>query len=620
MALLHRSIGRVALTMALLHRSIGRVALMMALLHRSIGRVAWSLHPTCTCMSGDVRSRAGPACTRMPPVNERPVTAWIRSALGFIVALGLVLGVWLRAKPLAGAFLFGDELHTLPLLKLDAIGLLAHFDAYGSGLALPILQKATVAVFGTGLPALRAVAFLPSLLLIWAVGALASQASEAPHRRAAAAVAALWVATASLFVFYGHFGRSYSLATLLCVGVLFRCVRAMGHAGEEDRQEARRDVVLIALLGGLACWAHLSSVFFLVGVGVGVVACAMRTKGVAGLVRAPAVHGLAAAAALALVLHLPAHEGLLSFVGRKGEQLYYGDFGAMDVLRVLVGSNAGAWASLALLPWAVWSDVRARGWASAPIVTATCVPPLLLAVVTPFGDAYAYARYLMPTAAAGAVLVALASVRLGARLEARFAPAPSLLPGVVLAALLFWLGPLGPGAPRLDRFANTYLALYRLPAFTAAPASAPAPYADFARADPGLVIVEAPPLPNRSVHYLAALSLEHGQDVRVGTFGPLVPGAPPIESDLYVDLSQTDALPGRFDRLVVHRRFLSEIRRYWDEVYADEPAGPDAAFMERHRIYGRNVPAVGSRVIEQLTELLGPPGYEDEDVVMWSRE
>jgi hypothetical protein len=207
------------------------------------------------------------------------------------------------------------------------------------------------------------------------------------------------------------------------------------------------------------------------------------------------------------------------------------------------------------------------------------------------------------------------------------------LPGVIVAASLLALGPLGLGAPRLDRFANTYLALYRLPAFTDAPPPAPPFYAGLvgmaafresaAFADPDasqerLIIVEAPPMPNRSIHYLAALASWHGQDVRVGTFGPLVPGAPPIDSELYVDLSRTAALEQRFDRLVVHRRLLGEIRRFWEEVYAEPPAGPDKALMDRHRIYGRNVPGVGDRVIEQLTELLGPPESADEDVVVWA--
>ena len=67
-------------------------------------------------------------------------------------------------------------------------------------------------------------------------------------------------------------------------------------------------------------------------------------------------------------------------------------------------------------------------------------------------------------------------------------------------------------------------------------------------------------------------------------------------------------------------RWLGEIRRYWAEVYATDPAGSDAAFMERHRIYGRNVAGVADRVVEQLTQLLGAPAYADEDVVVWSRE
>lgn len=569
-------------------------------------------------------------------MNERPVSAWSQAALGCVVGAGLALGFWLRAKPLAGAFLFGDELHTLPLLDAGVLELLTHYDAVGSGLALPLIQKASVAAFGVRLPVLRAVAFVPSLLLVGAVAWLARDVAAPPQRRAAAAVSALLVATGSLFVFYGHFGRSYSLAALLCIATLACCERAPGAVRSDSagRGDASRDpaatastgsaIAAIALFGGLACWAHLTSVFFLVGTGLGVGARVVRTRGLVAAWRAPSVQGLALAAALGVLLHLPAHEGVMAFVGQKDEQDYYGSFGAMDVVRVLAGSNAGAWAVLVLLCWGIASDLRARGWRAAPLVGATCLAPVALVWIAPFGDAYAYARYLMPSAATAAVLIATACARTGTRLRARFAAMPAALPGAVVAALLFCAGPLGPGAPRLDRFANTYLGLYELPAFTGAPPPAPAFYAELARegageGEPRLRIVEAPPIPNRAVHYLAALALWHAQDVRIGTFGPLVPGAPPLDSDLYVDLSRTDVLAERFDRLVVHRRWLGEIRRAWQEVYSDEPAGPEHALMERHRIYGRNVPGVGDRVFEQLTDLLGEPAHVDDDVVVWSR-
>ena len=81
--------------------------------------------------------------------------------------------------------------------------------------------------------------------------------------------------------------------------------------------------------------------------------------------------------------------------------------------------------------WAVQSSD------TVPLLCATGLPPLVLAIASPFGDAYAYARYLMPAAATGVVLLVLGFTRLGARIEARFAFVPAMLPGALAAGLLF---------------------------------------------------------------------------------------------------------------------------------------------------------------------------------------
>ena len=119
------------------------------------------------------------------------------------------------------------------------------------------------------------------------------------------------------------------------------------------------------------------------------------------------------------------------------------------------------------------------------------------------------------------------------------------------------------------------------------------------------------------MHYLAALWRWHGQDVRVGTLGPLVPGAPQIESPLYVDLSRFANGMDDVDAIVVHRRIADEVARYWARVYAEPHEGPGRAFLERHRVYGHHLPAVGPGVISQLARVLGPPTHEDDDVVVW---
>ncbi len=541
-------------------------------------------------------------------MTERPGTSPSQALVWLAVGAGLLLGVWLRAVPLANALLFGDELHSLTVLELPWSMLLARYDAVGSGLALPLVQKGLVDAFGASLPVLRAVAFVPSLLLIAAVARLARTEADT----ASAWVAALIVALAPVFVFYGHFGRSYSLAALLCIGV-----QILSAPGPGDRRPAWSRAGWIALVGGLAAFAHLTSVFFLLGLGLGVFARAVVRGGAARLATHPVVVGFAGSAVVALALHAAAFDSLLAFVGAKGDELYYGDFGAFDVIGVLAGSSSGAALCVVALVASAIDQIRTRGVDAAPLCAAVYVPPVLLWLASPFGDAYAYARYLLPSAAAASVLIALGSVRLGRALRARVPALPVEAVGIGVAVALFVVGPRGPFAPPLDRFANTYLGLFELPAFTAGDVKLSPAYAALEGSPTRLVVVEAPPLPNRSMHYLAALTRRHGHDVRVGTFGALAPGVPRVESELYVDVAQlADGREG-IDALIVHRDIADEVERYWADVYSAPLADSGRALMERHRVYGRDLPAVGPRVIEQLTQLLGPPNHDDGELVVW---
>ena len=549
-------------------------------------------------------------------MTERPATSSSQVALWLLLAAGLGLGLWQRATPLAGAFLFGDELHSLGALHLPWSVLLGRYDAVGSGLALPLVQKALVGGLGASLPVIRAVAFVPALLLVAAVAWLAHREGG----RAAAIVAALLVALAPVFVFYGHFARSYSLAALLCVGVQIACDG--GGAQDSERAEpgslAWPRALGIALMGGLAVYAHLVSVFFLVGLGIGVFAASTLRGGLRGLAVHPATAGLALAALLALLLHAPALDSLLAFVGQKGDQVYRAGFGPLDVVAVLAGSSPGTVLVAAGVALSAVVELRERHAAAAPIVCATLLPPALLWLVSPYGDAYAYARYLLPSAAAGSVLLALGAVRLGRWLAVRVPALPVEVPGVLLAMALFAFGPRGPLAAPLGPFANTYLGLYPLPAFTEGVPPAPGWYDDVAGQEPCMTLVEVPPLRNRAVHYMAALWRWHGQDVRMGTFGPIVPGAPPLDSRLYVDLTRIADAPRDFDALVVHRRVVDEVERYWTSVYSSPTArGPGRALLDRHRVYGHDLPSVARGVTDKLESVLGAPTHEDVDIVVW---
>ena len=76
---------------------------------------------------------------------------------------------------------------------------------------------------------MRAVAWLPSLVLValvaWVAGQEGARWRRGGFDRASAWVAALLVSTGSMFVFYGHFARSYSLAAAFCLAAFGMAMR-----------------------------------------------------------------------------------------------------------------------------------------------------------------------------------------------------------------------------------------------------------------------------------------------------------------------------------------------------------------------------------------------------------
>ena len=72
------------------------------------------------------------------------------------VGAALALGTFLRLQPVGTAVVFGDEYHSLRLIGRSFTELLQTFCPGGSGVALPLLQKAGVQTFGLGSWAVRA--------------------------------------------------------------------------------------------------------------------------------------------------------------------------------------------------------------------------------------------------------------------------------------------------------------------------------------------------------------------------------------------------------------------------------------------------------------------------------
>ena len=74
----------------------------------------------------------------------------------------------------------------------------------------------------------------------------------------AAAIASWFVAVNSFLVFYGHFGRAYSLVALLALLLIFLCHRTV----DCDDLPPRRWWALAGITG-LLPWVHLSSLLYM---------------------------------------------------------------------------------------------------------------------------------------------------------------------------------------------------------------------------------------------------------------------------------------------------------------------------------------------------------------------
>lgn len=532
------------------------------------------------------------------------------------VAAALIAGAGWRLGPVGGAFLFGDEFHSLRDLAGGYGFVFTHFSDTGSGMALPILVRALGDLFGYGHWTIRAPAY---------VGGLATLACCYPVARrwtgaAGAAVATFLVATSPLLIFYSHFGRSYMLVTWLCL-LLWKVLQDVVDGAPAGPGRCAACAGLTALLP----YVQPVSLGFALPATAG--ACIAlgwdrRRRGALALAASAFAGGVAT-----LAMHAPARASILAYLRFQGASEYHAGFAAVDVAALLVGSRTAALAALVAVPAALGAALARRGASALPLVLGSLGPAAAVAIARPFGGPYAYARYLLPAIPFVCVLLGDAVAALARRGVAAERPreVAVLAAGALLAAALFAVGPYGPRRTPDGPYANTYITMFPLPAFDVPWPGWPAFYEQLASEPDDVRIVEAPALVTRTRHLYRNYYLRHRKQTSLGfafgwelASGP-VPDGPYVSFDDPSWRERCDA-----DYLILHTAIGHELRRYWDFVYGEQRrlAGEPsvAAYMARQQRYGGYQGAlaeVPSRLRSRLRAELGEPVFRDAEISVW---
>ena len=182
---------------------------------------------------------------------------------------------------------------------------------------------------------------------------------------------------------------------------------------------------------------------------------------------------------------------------------------------------------------------------------------------------------------------------------------------------------MGPGQPRIPEHANTYLSMLGLSAFDMAWPGTPNFYRTLgAQAESegaGQRLIEVPALTTRARHLYRHYQIQHGASALVA---PLPGEFPRISSGPYVSFQRPNwQEEAQADYLVVHLDIAQEIADYWRWLYGPEGPGPfapeEAAFMERHRVYGGLLPRPNPATLAALQAQLGEPLISDERLRVW---
>jgi hypothetical protein len=526
--------------------------------------------------------------------------------------MAFLAGAYWRLSSVGSALIFGDEFHSLRLAMSDYRGVLTVFEPNGSGMALPLLQRLAIDISGASHWALRAPAWIPSLITLGLIYPLGRRMLGST----AAAIASWFVAVNSFLVFYGHFGRAYSLVALLALLLIFLCHRSV----ECDDLPPRRYWALAAVTG-LLPWVHLSSLLYMAPV----LAATLLALSLGERPRRNGARLVSAAlmgAIGGLLLHVSAWNSLARFLTSKLESPYTGSFNALDIGALLTGSRGGAILIGIMATACAVGFVYRQQRVAWPLVAGAIGAPALLALVQPFGDAYAYARYLTAIVPGVLLLTGWGIAEACHRLFSRphVAEIAGLAIGISVTGLLFVQSPLGPKGTDEGPHANTYMNLYPLPAFDLSWEAAPPFYQQLARNPIPQRIIEVPALTNRARHLYRSYYRLHGKPTSLGLLGSELWHAP---EGPYVSLRDTQALgPEAGDYLILHYNLDREAARYWNFVYRDNPQlsthPATTNFMNRHHRLQRISQSLPQNLGARLHQTLGNPVYRDEEIIVWS--
>ncbi len=168
-----------------------------------------------------------------------------------LVALLLVLGVPLRVLALDAPCLWADEVRTARLAQLPVAELLpAILEQREDGPPLQHLLTKLALRFGSGDAYVRAPSVVAGLLGILGLFALGRRA----YGSGVALLAAFFLATSHLHIYYSHEARPYALWVLVTTLLLL----AYSHA---VRTDTRRSWILVGALGATCYYTHILSVF-----------------------------------------------------------------------------------------------------------------------------------------------------------------------------------------------------------------------------------------------------------------------------------------------------------------------------------------------------------------------
>ena len=528
------------------------------------------------------------------PATGRPV-GYRAAALASLIIVALAC--LLRMRAVATAFIFGDEMWSLELLSRPYRELFGLYDDGGAGLALPILQKASVDLFGFSPLAVRLPSLLPALATVVLV---ASGASGVVSRNATLFAAAL-LATSSLHVFYSRFGRSYALVALLSYVLAANLTRIVS----EGRPVVRR-YVAAAIAGGLLPWVHALTAPYVAATGAAaVVAVLLRRRPVV-----PLLFALGAAATIAAVLYVPAWETVVARFARERQRMSpRAPWDVIDTLTVFAGNRGAAYALLLTLPMAAIASLRRRGVTRLPLLAAALAPLPLTYLTAPYGGPYAYARYAIPALPAIALLLGEGMADLTRRLGPAWDRAAPAL--AVLLALALWAA--GPARLVDDGpYANGYLSLVPLPGFDAPYPAMPDAYS---KLEPGARIIEAPSLPSRARYLYRNYYLQHRHPTLLGVVPDErqfpVPGP-------HVVVEPSTALDGSADYLVIHVDIADELMAYFTFAYDETVARtPELLRLAGARGFSASEPLPTKPLVAALTARYGPPLVDDGTLLVY---